>query len=118
MPRLMKIQPLTTQAQLGDDSEDMADLIQSLQGQWEDDVGLNIKVTGNEVDTLMNNLFVACCSLSVVAVWMLVVGCCLLVVACWLLLVGCCGCHCGCCLFLLLFFLLAHLLLRGPHTHE
>lgn len=37
-------------AQLGDDSEDMADLIQSLQGQWEDDVGLNIKVTGNEVD--------------------------------------------------------------------
>ena len=85
MPRLMKIQPLATQAQLGDDSEDMADLIQSLQGQWEDDVGLNIKVTGNEVDTLMNNLFVACCSLSVVAVWMLVVGCCLLVVACWLL---------------------------------
>ena len=46
-----------TQAQLGDDSEDMADLIQSLQGQWEDDVGLNIKVTGNEVDTLMKRFF-------------------------------------------------------------
>jgi len=35
---------------LGDDSElDIAGLIESLQGQWEDDVGLSIKVNGNEV---------------------------------------------------------------------
>lgn len=36
---------------LGDESEmDIAGLIESLQGQWEDDVGLSIKVNGNEVD--------------------------------------------------------------------
>eukprot|EP00435_Cladocopium_sp_Y103_P062732 s259_g24.t1 len=38
-------------AALGDESEmDIAGLIESLQGQWEDDVGLSIKVNGNEVD--------------------------------------------------------------------
>ena len=42
--------PAWSEQALADESEmDIAGLIESLQGQWEDDVGLSIKVNGNEV---------------------------------------------------------------------
>ena len=44
---------------LDDESElDIAGLIESLQGQWEDDVGLSIKVKGNEVVSWLDSFLV------------------------------------------------------------